>query len=483
MCGIIGVVREGAGGSKHRLIAARDLMWHRGPDDAGVWVGEHACVGSRRLSINDLSSAGHQPMVSDDQKRVLVFNGEIYNFQELRGELSAYVAFTSHTDSEVILHGYRRWGFEGLLQRLDGMFAFSLWDEEKRMLFAARDRAGEKPFYFCHDGRSLYFASTLNALLALIPHVPAVDPHAIDAFLVYQSVPAPLSVFKGIRQLLPAHALTFSSDTGALKVERYWTLSYATKTKESEREIVDHVEALARAAVKQRLESDVPVGVFISGGVDSSLIAALASQESSKPIEGVTLGFDEPEFDERQYARAVTQKLGMRLQEETLRPALVADLPAIVWHYGQPLADVSIVPNHYLARAARRRMTVALNGDGGDELFGGYTRPMLARVRVRSGRTTAGPRDTARRCAVSRGPAVVLPERTRTRGGGHQRRAATALRDARARRRRLGRRRLQLRPRLPPVSRRGVSRRVPSRAEERVAGRALSVRVGVRRRH
>jgi asparagine synthase (glutamine-hydrolysing) len=382
MCGIIGVVRDGAGASKNRLVAARDLMWHRGPDDAGVWAGEHACLGARRLSIIDLSNAGHQPMVSDDQQRVLVFNGEIYNFRELRRELSAYFAFTSDTDSEVILHGYRRWGFDGLLQRLDGMFAFSLWDEEKRMLFAARDRAGQKPFYFRHDGRSLHFASTLNALLAFLPGVPPVDPHAIDAFLVYQTVPAPLSVFKGIRQLLPAHSLTFSSDTGALKVERYWTLSYAIKTPESEREIIDHVEALARAAVKKRLESDVPVGVFLSGGVDSSLIAALASQESSKPIEAMTLGFDEPEFDERRYARTVTQKLGMRLQEETLRPALVADLPAIVWHYGQPLADVSIVPNHYLARAARRRMTVALNGDGGDELFGGYTRPMLARVAV-----------------------------------------------------------------------------------------------------
>jgi asparagine synthase (glutamine-hydrolysing) len=226
MCGIIGVVRDGAGTSKNRLVAARDLMWHRGPDDAGVWAGEHACIGARRLSIIDLSNAGHQPMVSDDQQRVLVFNGEIYNFRDLRRELSAYFEFTSNTDTEVILHGYRRWGFEGLLQRLDGMFAFALWDEEKRMLYAARDRAGKKPFFFRHDGRSLHFASTLNALLAFLPGVPPVDPHAIDAFLVYQAVPAPLSVFKGIRQLLPAHALTFSSDSGALTVERYWTLSF-----------------------------------------------------------------------------------------------------------------------------------------------------------------------------------------------------------------------------------------------------------------
>ena len=380
MCGIIGIVQDGAAQSRERLVAARELMWQRGPNDAGVWAGEHACLGARRLSIIDLSSAGHQPMISDDRRRVLVFNGEIYNFHELRRELEPDFPFRSHTDGEVILHGYRRWGLRGLLDRLDGMFAFALWDEDRRMLFAARDRAGKKPFFFRHQGRSLHFASTLNALLDLLPALPPLDPHAIDAYLVYQAVPAPLSIFRDIAQLLPAHSLVFSSDTGACVTERYWDVSYATKTRESEAEILEHVESLAREAVRKRLESDVPGGVFLSGGVDSSLIAGLAARESSKPIEAMTLGFDEPEFDERSYARTATEHLGMRLHEETLRPALVADLPAIVWHYGQPVADVSIVPSHYLAQAARRWMTVALNGDGGDELFGGYARPMLARV-------------------------------------------------------------------------------------------------------
>ena len=380
MCGIIGVVREGAAASRDRLVAARDLMWHRGPDDAGVWASATACIGARRLSIIDLSAAGHQPMLSEDRERVLVFNGEIYNFHTLRRELEGDFRFTSHTDSEVVLFGYRKWGFDGLLKRLDGMFAFALWDEEKRMLFAARDRAGKKPLHYRHDGRTFHFASTLNALLAFLPGTPLVDPHAVDAYLVYQAVPAPLSIFQGVRQLMAGHSLTFSLDTGLCELKRYWTVSYATKTTESEAEIIEHVEMLARQAVKKRLESDVPVGVFLSGGVDSSLIAALAAEESSKPIEAMTLGFDEPEFDERQYARAVTDRLGMRLHEETLRPALVADLPSIVWHYGQPVADVSIVPTHYLAQAARRWMTVALNGDGGDELFGGYTRPMVERV-------------------------------------------------------------------------------------------------------
>lgn len=380
MCGIIGVIREGAAATHDRLVAARDLMWHRGPDDAGVHCTDRACLAARRLSIIDLSAAGHQPMVSADRTRVLVFNGEIYNHAALRAELEPDFVFTSRTDCEVILHGFRKWGGEGLVRRLDGMFAFALWDESTRTLFAARDRVGKKPFFFQHEGRTLHFASTLNALLALLPVTPEVDPAAIDAFLVYQTVPAPLSVFRGVRQLSPAHFLEFDAETGRCRIERYWTVSYAQKTAESEEEVVDHVDALVRTAVRRRLESDVPVGVFLSGGVDSSLVAGLASQESARPLEAVTLGFDEPEFDERRFARAVTDALGMRMHEETLRPALVADLPSIVWHYGQPLADVSMVPNHYLAQAARRWMTVALNGDGGDELFGGYARPLLSRV-------------------------------------------------------------------------------------------------------
>ena len=380
MCGIIGVVKDGATGSRDRLVAARALMKHRGPDDSGVWAGEHACVGAQRLSIIDVSSAGHQPFLSEDGRRVLVFNGEIYNYRALRAELERDFIFRSQTDTEVVLHGYRAWGAEGLVHRLDGMFAFALWDDERRQLFAARDRAGKKPFYFRHEGRQFHFASTLNALLAFLPGTPPLDPHAIDAYLVYQAVPSPLSIFRDVRQLHPAHWLRFDADSGDCRIARYWTLSYANKTRETEAEVLEHVEQLAREAVRKRLESDVPVGVFLSGGVDSSLVAAIASQESAKPIEAMTLGFEESEFDERQYARVVTKHLGMPLHEETLRPALVADLPAIVWHYGQPVADVSIVPNHYLAQAARRWMTVALNGDGGDELFGGYTRPILARV-------------------------------------------------------------------------------------------------------
>ena len=377
MCGIVGVIGESATSDRARFEAARDLMRHRGPDDGGVWEAPGVMLGTRRLAIIDLSSAGHQPMVSPDGRSAITFNGEIYNCRELRRELERDFEFRSHTDTEVLLHGYRRWGLRGLLDRADGMFAFGIWDADRRRLVAARDRAGKKPFFYFHQGRSIYFASVQDVLRAVLPGPTTVNPHALDAYLVYQAVPSPLSMFAGVRQLPPAHALTFDADAGHCHVERYWHVSYREKTRETEEEVVAHVTALAREGVRKRLLADVPVGVFLSGGVDSSLVTCLAAQESASPIEAVTLGFDEPEFDERRYARKVAKHAGVRLHEEVLRPSLVADLPGIVWHYCQPVADVSIVPNHYLAETAVRTMRVALNGDGADELFGGYARPML----------------------------------------------------------------------------------------------------------
>jgi asparagine synthase (glutamine-hydrolysing) len=377
MCGIIGVIGDSASADRARFLAARDLMRHRGPDDAGLWEAPGVTLGAQRLSVIDLSPAGHQPMVTPDGRRAVVYNGEIYNHRELRLELAPHFHFHSHSDTEVLLHGYRRWGFRGLLDRLDGMFAFGLWDADKRTLFAARDRAGKKPLVYRHDGRSFAFASIQGALLALEQGTPSIDSRAIDAYLVYQSVPSQLSMFRGLRQLPPAHALTFDADRGECRVDRYWHVSYRTKTTESEAEVIAHTTALAREGVRTRLDADVSVGVFLSGGVDSSIVTTLAAQESNASIEAVTLGFDDPQFDERRHARTVAAQAGIRLHEELLRPELVADLPAIVHHYSEPIADVSIVPSHYLAAAAKRWMTVVLNGDGGDELFGGYARPLL----------------------------------------------------------------------------------------------------------
>lgn len=379
MCGIIGQIDRHDVPDAERLRAARDLMVHRGPDDAGCWSDACADLGFRRLAILDLSAAGHQPMTSADGRVALVFNGEIYNHRDLRRELEEQVAFRSDTDTEVLLHGYRAWGWGGLLRRIDGMFAFAVWDAEARVLHAARDRVGKKPFFYAHDAGSFAFASTLNALRALVP-TDALDPAALDAYLTYQAVPAPLTLFRAFRQLPPAHYLTYAADTGQLAVERYWDVPFAPKRHRREVDVLDDLDSLVRAAVRRRLESDVPLGAFLSGGVDSSLVVAMMAQEQAAPVEAVVIGFDDPAFDERPFARQVAEQWGVNLHEHVLRADAVADLPEIIWQYGQPLADVSIVPTYYVAKAAKEHVTVVLNGDGGDEVFGGYARPVVARA-------------------------------------------------------------------------------------------------------
>ena len=380
MCAICGIVRPGAGRERERVERANARMIHRGPDDGGVWPGEGVCLGARRLAIIDLSTAGHQPMASDDAQHVIVFNGEIYNFQRLRAELEPTCRFRGHSDTEVLLHGVRTWGFEGTVRRAHGQFAFAAWDAAAHTLHIARDRAGKKPLFYAHDGASLAFASTLNALLELLPKKPGVDSRAIDAYLTYQAVPSPMSVWQGVHALPPAHWLSFDAGSGRCVVQRYWDVSYATKTPMGEEEVLAEMERIARRACARRLVADRTVGIFLSGGVDSSLITALAAQESGTPIEAVAVGFDDPEFDERPFARKVAKHLGVKLHERLLRPDVVSELPEIVWQYGQPLADVSIVPSHDLSRVSRDVMVVALNGDGGDELFGGYARPMVVRA-------------------------------------------------------------------------------------------------------
>ncbi|MFL5617694.1 MAG: asparagine synthase (glutamine-hydrolyzing) [Gemmatimonadaceae bacterium] len=380
MCGIIGHIGHRARALEGRVLLARDAMAHRGPDDAGLWTDDHAALGARRLSILDLSSAGHMPMASADGRHVLVFNGAIYNYVGLRAELAREVPFRSSGDTEVILQGFRVWGWDRLLDRLDGMFAFALWDTRERTLYAARDRMGEKPFFYGRHDDGLSFTSTLTALLRLRAGPAIVDVRALDAYLTYQAVPAPLAMLEGTAQLPPAHELRFSPDTGELRVSRYWDLRFAPKIHVREREALDQIDEIVRRSVAQRLRSDVPTGTLLSGGVDSSLVTALASQESGRTLHAVTMGFHEAPFDERAFARTVAARHGVTLHEELLTPRVATDLPAIVWHYGQPLADVSIVPNYYMARAARRYMTVALVGDGADELFGGYARPMVERA-------------------------------------------------------------------------------------------------------
>lgn len=380
MCGIVGYVGGNARGMSERVTTARELMRQRGPDDAGLWQDDSACLASRRLAVLDLSPAGHMPMTSADGRHVIVFNGAIYNFVELREKLAERIPFRSTGDTEVILNGFKVWGWTGLLERLDGMFAFAIWDVNTRKLYAARDRLGEKPFFHARAGEGFAFASTLTALTALRGGRARVNAHALDAYLTYQAVPAPYAIFDDCTQLAPAHELRFDATRGEIRIGRYWDVAYSPKVKVSERDAVDAIDSLTRASVRRRLRSDVPTGTLLSGGVDSSIITAMASQEAGRPIDAVTMGYDGPVADEREHARIVARAYGVTLHEEVLAASVVRDLPAIVWQYGQPLADVSIVPNYYLAAAARQFMTVALVGDGADEAFGGYARPVIERA-------------------------------------------------------------------------------------------------------
>ena len=363
-----------------RVLRAANLMSHRGPDDWGVHTDDCAALAFRRLAIIDLSPAGHQPMVSKDGSTVLVFNGEIYNYLELRKELEPSFPFFSQSDSEVLLNGYRAWGWEQLLRRIDGMFAFAIWDKRARRVHIARDRAGKKPLFYAQASGHLLFASTLNSILELHRSKPAIDPAAIDAYLVYQAVPAPLTAFEGVRNLPPAHHLTFDVDTQKLDIRRYWDVQYTPKLKLSEEELLEELDARVRRAVRQRLMSDVKLGAFLSGGVDSSLVVAIMAQELRQPVEAVVIGFADPVFDERRHARAAAKHLNVHLHEHELPVDALDTLPEIIWHYGQPFADPSMVPTYYVAKYARQHVTVVLNGDGGDELFGGYSRPVIARA-------------------------------------------------------------------------------------------------------
>lgn len=381
MCGILGLVGDAARSqAAGPFIGARDSMTHRGPDGAGDSRFEGARLGFRRLAILDLSERGAQPMTSADGKTGLVFNGEIYNHRELRAELGRSREFRSQADSEVLLHGYAEWGWEGLLRRIEGMFAFAIWDGAKRELLAARDRAGKKPFFYAPLPGGLVFASTLEALRAAADRSFTPDLEAVDAFLVFQAVPAPLTMFRGVRQLEPAHWLRFRASDGLLETRRYWRAEFGPKWNKSENELVDDIDALVRAAVRKRMVSDVPVGALLSGGVDSSLAVAMMARESARPVQAVVMGFDDSRYDETEHARAVARRVGADLHEYRLGADAMEELPRMIWRIGQPLADVSVPPTYRVAQALRGHVTVAINGDGGDELFGGYARPVVARV-------------------------------------------------------------------------------------------------------
>jgi asparagine synthase (glutamine-hydrolysing) len=374
MCGIAGRVnyRSAAPVAAPVMRAMCDLISHRGPDGDGVWTDGAVGFGHRRLAIIDLSDAGRQPMTAADGATTITFNGEIYNFLELRRELERRGhRFRSRTDTEVILAAYREWDVE-CLSRLRGMFAFALWDHRRRRLFVARDRVGKKPLHYWLDADGIAFASEPKAFLADPSFRAEPDSEAISAYLAYQYIPSPLSAFKGVHKLPPAHYLLV--ENGSLTIRRYWKLSYARKQQISVDDACSELLQRLREAVRLRLISDVPLGAFLSGGIDSSAIVALMAELSDAPVKTFSIGFEEQDFDELPHARLVAQRYQTDHHEYVVRPDAAEVFPHLVWHYNEPYADPSGIPTYYLSELARQHVTVALNGDAGDENFAGYRR-------------------------------------------------------------------------------------------------------------
>jgi asparagine synthase (glutamine-hydrolysing) len=395
MCGICGEIDFQRGVKTEAIKRMCDVLAHRGPDDEGMVsirdnkilelkrrdklllreTGFEIGLGHRRLSIIDLSEAAHQPMCNEDGTIWIVYNGEIYNFQEIREGLSKKGHFfKSRSDTEVILHAYEEWGVE-CLNRFRGMFAFAIWDSKLKRLFMARDRLGKKPLvYFNKNGRFV-FASEIKAILQVPDIEKKVNISALHSYLTYQYVPSPDTMFEGIKKLPPAHYLLYDS-SGNIKIERYWKLNF-TPNRESSADLSELCTLIRKGleeSVKLRLISDVPLGAFLSGGVDSSLIVGIMAEQSRKPVKTFSIGFEEKEFDELSYARIVSNHFSTEHHEFVVRPNAIEILPKLVWYYNEPFADSSAIPTYYVAHLTKDFVKVVLTGDAGDENFAGYNR-------------------------------------------------------------------------------------------------------------
>jgi asparagine synthase (glutamine-hydrolysing) len=370
MCGIAGAAGPGVGRQTSVVEAMTAALTHRGPDSDGFHVATDVVLGMRRLSIIDVEG-GDQPIYNEDGSIAVVFNGEIYNFAELRGSLEARGhCFSSNSDTECIVHLYEEYG-PSCVQHLRGMFAFALWDDARRRLMLARDRVGKKPLYYRLDRSTLWFGSELKALLAT-PFQRQVDPIALHHYLTYQYVPAPWSIVEGVRKLPPAHTLLF--ERGSIRLERYWRLTYQPKLAVREVDVLDLLREHIREAVRVRMIAERPIGAFLSGGVDSSLIVAMMAELASGPVKTFSIGFDEPAYDERAYARIVAEEYGTNHHEFVVRPSALDIVDDLTTFYDEPFADSSSIPTFILSRLTRQHVVVALNGDGGDESFAGYER-------------------------------------------------------------------------------------------------------------
>ena len=372
MCGIAGFIDvERNRDSAEQLIDRMcQVIRHRGPDDQGVWVGDGVALGMRRLSIIDLAG-GHQPIFNEDRSVLVVFNGEIYNYRELQKELQERGhRFQTNSDTEAIVHAYEEYG-DDCVKHLRGMFTFALWDRKRQRLLAARDRFGKKPLNYYWNGRRLIFGSEIKSILeAGIPG--EINAIALDEYLVYCCVPTPNTLFKGVLKLPAAHILIY--EDGQISTKRYWELPFTPTCRDDEATAIERTRALLKEAVQIRLMSEVPLGAFLSGGVDSSIVVGLMSSMMSQPVKTFSIGFEEDDYSELPYARQVAKHFGTDHQEFFVRPDLISVLPQLAWAYDEPFADSSMLPTYYVSKLAREHVTVVLTGDGGDEIFGGYTR-------------------------------------------------------------------------------------------------------------
>ena len=381
MCGIVGIV----GRAPDEVVDAGMIrkmcktIIHRGPDEEGILAKANVGLGMRRLSIIDLSG-GQQPIHNEDESVWIVFNGEIYNFQELRAELEgAGHRFQSHSDTECIVHLYEQFG-AGCVQKLRGMFAFAIYDFRKGKLLLARDRFGKKPLYYSLTGNRILFGSEIKAILAAAPELNELDPSSLLRYFALRYIPDPLSAFKDIRKLPPGHVLEF--ERGEAKVTQYWDLPrFGNSRINSEQECLDLLEEELNRAVRMRLISEVPLGALLSGGVDSSLVVALMARNSSTRVKTYSIGFGESAFDESQYAARVAAVFGTEHEQLYVQPHIHQSVTEITSHLDEPFADSSAVPTLAVCRKARKYVTVALSGDGGDELFAGYDRYQIHKSR------------------------------------------------------------------------------------------------------
>ena len=376
MCGICGIFEPERKTAIDCAVLKRmaDTMAHRGPDDDGYYSNPGIGLGFRRLSIIDLAG-GHQPLSNEDGKIWIIFNGEIYNFEELnRRYLSTGHQFRTRSDTETIVHLYEELG-EACFAELRGMFGLALWDGRKQKLFLARDRVGKKPLFYFWDGRRLVFASEIKTLLAAGGIPREMDVEAFSDYFSFQYIPAPKTIYRHVRKLRAGHYLTV--DRSGIREVPYWDISFGETHELPETEWVERFLEEFRTSVRSRLVSDVPLGAFLSGGVDSSAVVALMNDYQS-PVTTCSIGFTEKSYDEARDARAFAKSLGTNHFEETVQPRAVELLPKLAWHYDEPFADSSAVPTYYVSQMARRHVTVALSGDGGDENFAGYRRYKLS---------------------------------------------------------------------------------------------------------